>query len=192
MPTRRPPVRAPSRRRSLAVDPTEVDDAWSDALSISMRARFHSLPRHTHWHPRYRRGHRASVLCRKEHRGLHHQLAGGHEQERHYQSQPQFVAVVGLALRRSGLILDIFKLTLSWVPTADQYGPQGFCAGAIDNTNLQSNQWCITFLVGFDSPEVIRPQVVQGSASPIGTIFQNHTIFSIQSEKPTVARRARV
>ena len=79
-------------------------------------------------------------------------------------------------------LLDIYHLILSWIPTADQYGPQAFCAGAIDNSSLQSNQWCITFLVGFESPDVIRPTLVQGSASPIGTIFQNHTVFSIQSK----------
>ena len=78
-------------------------------------------------------------------------------------------------------VTGIYQLILSWIPTADQLGPQGFCAGAIDNTQIQSNQWCITFLVGFDSPDIIRPKLVQGSASPIGTIFQYHSIFSIQS-----------
>ncbi|UJR08422.1 hypothetical protein I4U23_012692 [Adineta vaga] len=77
----------------------------------------------------------------------------------------------------------VYHLILSWIPTHDQYGPQGFCAGAIDNTQIQSNQWCITFLVGFDSPDVIRPKIIQGSASPLGTIFQNHSIFSIQTTK---------
>ncbi|CAF2851074.1 unnamed protein product [Rotaria sp. Silwood2] len=77
----------------------------------------------------------------------------------------------------------IYQIILSWIPTIDQYGPQGFCAGAVDSTNVQSDQWCITFLVGFDSPDIIRPSVVQGSASPIGTIFQNHTIFSIQTTR---------
>lgn len=77
--------------------------------------------------------------------------------------------------------IGIYQIVLSWVPTATQYGPQGFCAGAIDNSNVQSEQWCITYLVGFDSPDIIRPTTVQGSASPLGTIFQNHTLFSIQS-----------
>ncbi|CAF0857108.1 unnamed protein product [Adineta ricciae] len=84
----------------------------------------------------------------------------------------------------------IYELILSWVPTADQLGPQGFCAGAIDNTQIQSNQWCITFLVGFDSPDIIRPKLVQGSASPIGTIFQYHSIFSIQTTR-SVSRPTR-
>ncbi|CAF0820992.1 unnamed protein product [Adineta steineri] len=78
---------------------------------------------------------------------------------------------------------NVYEIILSWIPVADQYGPQSFCAGAIDTIQLQSNQWCITFLVGFDSPDIIRPTMVQGSASPIGTVFQNQTIFSIQTTK---------
>ena len=78
-------------------------------------------------------------------------------------------------------ISGVYIVVLSWIPRLDQYGPQGVCMAAIDNTNIQSNQWCITFLVGFRSPDVIRPQLVQGSASPVGTVFQNQTTFSIQS-----------
>ncbi|CAF4191673.1 unnamed protein product, partial [Adineta steineri] len=75
---------------------------------------------------------------------------------------------------------NVYEIILSWIPVADQYGPQSVCAGAIDNIQLQSNQWCVTFLVGIESPDVIRPTMVQGSASPIGTVFQNQTLFSIQ------------
>ncbi|CAF0872413.1 unnamed protein product [Adineta steineri] len=57
---------------------------------------------------------------------------------------------------------NVYEIILSWIPVADQYGPQSFCAGAIDTIQLQSNQWCITFLVGFDSPDIIRPAMVQG------------------------------
>ncbi|CAF4293519.1 unnamed protein product, partial [Rotaria magnacalcarata] len=32
----------------------------------------------------------------------------------------------------------IYQIVLSWILVADQYGPQGFCAGAVDNTNVQS------------------------------------------------------
>ncbi|CAF3922512.1 unnamed protein product, partial [Adineta steineri] len=78
---------------------------------------------------------------------------------------------------------NVYEIILSWVPIASQYGPQSFCAGAVDTIQLQSNQWCITFLVGFESPDIIRPTMVQGSASPIGTVFQNQTLFSIQTTK---------
>ncbi|CAF4116379.1 unnamed protein product [Adineta steineri] len=89
-------------------------------------------------------------------------------------------------MKKSGIINsspNVYEIILSWFPIADQYGPQSFCAGAIDTIQLQSNQWCITFLVGFESPDIIRPTMVQGSASPIGTVFQNQTIFSIQTTK---------
>jgi hypothetical protein len=71
-------------------------------------------------------------------------------------------------------------MILTWTPRSDQFGPQGFCAGAVDNTDVQSDPWCITFLVGSDSPNLIRPTLIQGSASPIGTVFANQTIFSIE------------
>ena len=76
---------------------------------------------------------------------------------------------------------DIYVINLLWTPTLNQFGPQGFCAGAVDSTNVQSVPWCITFLVGFTAPNLQPPILVQGSASPIGTIFANHSIFSIQS-----------
>jgi len=72
-------------------------------------------------------------------------------------------------------------IILLFTPTANQYGPQGFCAAAVDNTNLQSDAWCITFLVGFTAPNLQTPVFVQGSASPLGTVFANQSIFSIQS-----------
>ncbi|CAF3953076.1 unnamed protein product [Adineta steineri] len=96
------------------------------------------------------------------------------------------VSSVPTGMTKSGIILsspNVYEIILSWVPIADQYGPQSVCAGAIDNIQLQSNQWCVTFLVGFESPDVIRPTMVQGSASPIGTVFQNQTLFSIQTSK---------
>ena len=73
-------------------------------------------------------------------------------------------------------------MTLLFTPTASQYGPQGFCAAAIDSTGVQSDPWCITFLVGFTAPNLQTPIFVQGSASPVGTVFANQSIFSIQSK----------
>ncbi|UJR19911.1 hypothetical protein I4U23_023043 [Adineta vaga] len=96
----------------------------------------------------------------------------------------EYVSSVPVGMRKSAILNpspNIYRIVLSWIPIPDQNGPQGVCIGAVDNTNLQSNQWCITFLVGYKSPDVIRPTIVQGSASPIGTIFQNHTVFSIQT-----------
>ena len=75
--------------------------------------------------------------------------------------------------------VGLWEMTLTWTPQQAQDGPQGFCAGAIDNYNLQSDPWCITYLVDYTSPNLIQPTLVQGSASPIGTVFANQSIFSI-------------
>ncbi|CAF1324902.1 unnamed protein product, partial [Adineta ricciae] len=40
---------------------------------------------------------------------------------------------------------------------------------------------CITYLVDYTSPNLIRPAVVQGTASPVGTVFQNQSMFLIQA-----------
>lgn len=76
----------------------------------------------------------------------------------------------------------MYAIRLLWTPVANQYGPQIFCAAAFDNTNVQSAQWCIIFLAGFIGPNLQAPLLVQGSASPVGTVFSNHTLFSIQSK----------
>ena len=76
-------------------------------------------------------------------------------------------------------VAGIWTMVLTWTPNATQSGPQGFCAGAIDNSSLQSDPWCITYLVDYTSPNLIRPTVVQGSASPVGTVFANQSTFSI-------------
>ncbi|CAF1402141.1 unnamed protein product [Adineta ricciae] len=85
---------------------------------------------------------------------------------------------------------NLWTMVLTWTPAAAQTGPQGFCAGAIDNSSLQSDPWCITYLVGYDSPDLIRPTLVQGSASPVGTVFSNQTLFSIEASS-TVGRPTR-
>ena len=77
-------------------------------------------------------------------------------------------------------------MVLSWIPTSGQAGPQGFCAAAVDSLNQQSDQWCITFVVGADSPDLVQPIMVQGSASPIGTVLNNQSVFSIQGEYETI------
>ncbi len=73
-------------------------------------------------------------------------------------------------------------MSLLFTPNASQYGPQGFCAAAVDNTEVQSDPRCITFLVGFTAPNLQTPILVQGSASPVGTVFSNQSVFSIQSQ----------
>ncbi|CAF2876365.1 unnamed protein product [Rotaria sp. Silwood2] len=61
------------------------------------------------------------------------------------------------------------QFLIDMIPTADQFGSQDFCADVIDDTNVQSNQWCIIFLVGYDSPNLIQASSVQGTVLTIGT-----------------------
>ncbi|UJR34805.1 hypothetical protein I4U23_027586 [Adineta vaga] len=84
-------------------------------------------------------------------------------------------------IARMGIGSNLWKMVLTWKPIVDQTGPQSFCTGAIDNYNVQSDPWCITYLVGYNSTDLIPPTSVQSSASPIGTVFQNHSIFYIQA-----------
>ncbi|CAF1238732.1 unnamed protein product [Adineta steineri] len=70
----------------------------------------------------------------------------------------------------------IWTMTLTWTPTATQSIVQGFCAAAIDNSSLPSDPWCITFLVSLDAVNLI-----QSSATPVGIILQNQTVFRIQA-----------
>jgi len=87
------------------------------------------------------------------------------------------IAIIHFTIIR---LIDTYSITLSWVPTEAQAGPQGFCAAAVDTLNQQSDQWCITFVVGASSPNLVTPMLVQGSASPLGTVFANQSLFSIQ------------
>ena len=126
-----------------------------------------------------------SVLQRNHHRQLCHQLTDWHATQYNRRFGKWYVLVDSI-IRLPWYIsprLGVFELTLTWTTEQNQEGPQGFCAGALDNNNLQSDAWCITYLVGFDSPDLIRTRAVQGSASPIGTIFSNHSLFSIQGEQ---------
>ncbi|CAF1637226.1 unnamed protein product, partial [Adineta ricciae] len=96
-----------------------------------------------------------------------------------------FVTASPYGMTHSGIShpsADTWVMTLTWTPDPVQAGPQSFCAAAVDNNNLQSDSWCITYLVNYDSPGIIRPEVVQGSASPVGTVFQNHSMFYIQAK----------
>ncbi|CAF0825479.1 unnamed protein product [Adineta ricciae] len=97
-----------------------------------------------------------------------------------------FVSSSPIGMKKSAIINSsstIFELILTWNVSNTLHGPEPLCAAAVDNFQLQSNQWCVTFVVGYDSPDVIRPTLVQGSASPVGTVFQNQSVFSFQTTK---------
>ncbi|UJR07107.1 hypothetical protein I4U23_011395 [Adineta vaga] len=69
-----------------------------------------------------------------------------------------------------------YQITLNWIPTSAQFGPQFFCAIAIDNNQIASNQSCFTFMVDTEAIDIIRP------AMP-ALILQDQTLFSIQTTK---------
>ncbi|CAF2030316.1 unnamed protein product [Rotaria magnacalcarata] len=56
-------------------------------------------------------------------------------------------------------IISIYQIIASGIPTADEGGPQALCAGAIDHMTTY----------------------VQGTGSPIGTIFANQTTVYIEA-----------
>ncbi|CAF3771778.1 unnamed protein product [Rotaria sp. Silwood1] len=96
----------------------------------------------------------------------------------------EFLTVSPLGMQQSSIqniTSNLYQINLTWTPTANQLGPQSFCAAALDNTNISSDQWCITFLVGFNSPDLIRPSLIQGAVSPVGTIFANRSLFTAMS-----------
>ncbi|CAF1229179.1 unnamed protein product [Didymodactylos carnosus] len=75
-----------------------------------------------------------------------------------------------------------YYITLTWTPVSDQYGPQVFCASPIDNNGLSGSQYCVNYVVGVGSPDLIQTNLVIGTASPVGTVFSNQSIFSIQAQ----------
>ena len=71
---------------------------------------------------------------------------------------------------------------MTWTPSAAQYGPQGFCIGAIDSSYIQSDSWCVTYLVGILAPSLQSPNLVPGSGFPVGTVASNHSLFYVRSK----------
>ncbi|CAF1002973.1 unnamed protein product [Didymodactylos carnosus] len=62
-----------------------------------------------------------------------------------------FLTTSPIGMLRSSVVQQqssIYSIDLSWTPTDDQFGPQVFCCAAIDSYLAQSQQFCITFIVG--------------------------------------------
>ncbi|CAF1498527.1 unnamed protein product [Adineta ricciae] len=91
----------------------------------------------------------------------------------------EFFTSSPVGLQKSSILnvgIDVYQINVNWIPTSNQSGPQVFCASAIDNTYVLSNQWCITFLVDSVAPVIIRP-----TPAPPVFIFRDQTLFSLQS-----------
>ena len=73
-------------------------------------------------------------------------------------------------------------ITLNWVPTANQSGPQSFCAIAVDDTEIESESWCVTFVVGTLAPSLLSPNLNSNFGFPTGTVQANHSYFFLRSK----------
>ncbi|UJR18699.1 hypothetical protein I4U23_005606 [Adineta vaga] len=92
----------------------------------------------------------------------------------------KFISSTPIGMKKSNIqnpSTGIYHLVISWIPIGSQYGPQGVCMAAVDNTQVQSNQWCITYLVGHQSfSPLLRPTLIQGSTLPVASISVNRPI----------------
>lgn len=63
-----------------------------------------------------------------------------------------------------------------------QIGIHPFCIAVIDSHGVSSGVSCLALAVGGVNPSTLLPSVVQGSASPVGTVMATHTRFSIRGK----------
>ncbi|CAF1412544.1 unnamed protein product [Adineta ricciae] len=99
----------------------------------------------------------------------------------------EFFTSSPVGLQKSSILnvaINVYQINVNWIPTSNQSGPQVFCASAIDNTNVFSNQWCITFLVDSVAPVIIRP-----TPTPPVFIFRDQTLFSLQTTQKSYRPR---
>lgn len=61
-----------------------------------------------------------------------------------------------------------------------QIGIHPFCIAVIDSNGVSSGVSCLALAVGGANPSTLLPSVVQGSATPVGTVMATHTRFSIR------------
>ena len=73
-------------------------------------------------------------------------------------------------------------MTLNWVPTVNQTGPHSFCAVATDDTDIESESWCVTFVVGTLAPSLQSPNLNANFGFPTGTVQANHSYFFLRSK----------
>ena len=93
----------------------------------------------------------------------------------------QFVTASPLYMKKTAIALvsgttNQWFITLTWTPTADQKGPQVFCAAPIDQKNLTGSQHCVNFVVGYEAPNLITPLLVQG-LHLFAHLLDSHYIF---------------
>ena len=60
-------------------------------------------------------------------------------------------------------------------------GIQPICFAAVDNFGIASTQHCLAVAIGGSNTNLNTPSLVQGTASPVGTVMKTQSRFSIQS-----------
>ncbi|CAF2734835.1 unnamed protein product [Rotaria sp. Silwood2] len=65
----------------------------------------------------------------------------------------------------------LYSVFLTWTPTTKQIGSQILCAVAIDSQNVQSNQYCVAFVVSTSGTQTCPGEVLETSTSLSSTII---------------------
>ncbi|UJR12973.1 hypothetical protein I4U23_017148 [Adineta vaga] len=102
----------------------------------------------------------------------------------------QFLTISPIGMTKSNVTAlnsTTYQITLAWTPNYSQSGPQVFCAIAVDNNYISSNQWCFTYLVNATTPGIIstRSYATQNVSRPrrtgINIYFHDANISAIVS-----------
>ncbi|CAF0937259.1 unnamed protein product [Rotaria sp. Silwood1] len=59
----------------------------------------------------------------------------------------------------------LYSVSLTWTPTTNQIGSQILCTVAIDSQNVQSNQYCMAFVVSTSGTQTCPGEVLETSTS---------------------------
>ncbi|CAF5169793.1 unnamed protein product, partial [Rotaria sp. Silwood1] len=57
----------------------------------------------------------------------------------------------------------LYSVSLTWTPTTNQIGSQILCTVAIDSQNVQSNQYCMAFVVSTSGTQTCPGEVLETS-----------------------------
>ncbi|CAF0911332.1 unnamed protein product [Rotaria sordida] len=73
----------------------------------------------------------------------------------------------------------LYSVSLTWTPTIKEIGSQILCAIAVDSQNVQSNQYCMTFVVRTSGTQLCPGEVLETSTSSTITqgIFTESSSF---------------
>lgn len=87
-----------------------------------------------------------------------------------------------IGMTRSNITQDLqhrdrYIMTLYWTPQSTQYGIHQFCVTPKDTNGQTGQTVCFNILVDVHSPQFIR-----GTQSPVGTVLQNQSLWTIETD----------